>query len=326
MPPDDCVTHALTEPAIGDIDRDGEMEALIATTENALIAYETDEGNEQWRVPLDTFGYGRPTIADLPLGPGPEVVTSDIGGEVVAVHGNGTVAWRQSLNETGWERTTVWQSPTVADYDADGNSEILLGSNSGPVLLSATGAIEWQREGGATYTVTAQTDDDPAMELFTADTDGVRAYDGRTGALDWEREFTDARIRTATDSDGDGRVELYVGRLGGEVVALDAQTGETEWTTALTDDDDTIVPPPVLGDVDGDGDHEVVTALNDGTVAVLGTETGTQLALYERPVPLWTFPTVADLDDDGAAEVLARYGDGRVVALSYESREGLFGL
>jgi hypothetical protein len=82
----------------------------------------------------------------------------------------------------------------------------------------------------------------------------------------------------------------------------------------------------VLGDVDGDGDHEVVTALNDGTVAVLGTETGTQLALYERPVPLWTFPTVADLDDDGAAEVLARYGDGRVVALSYESREGLFGL
>ncbi|RNJ26055.1 outer membrane protein assembly factor BamB family protein [Halosegnis longus] len=326
MPPEDCVTHALTEPAIGDIDRDGAMEALIATTENALIAYETDSGSEQWRVPLDTFGYGRPTIADLSLGPGPEVVASDIGGDVVAVHGNGTVAWRQSLNETGWERTTVWQSPTVADYDADGDSEILLGSNSGPVLLSATGAIEWQREGGATYTATAQTDDDPAMELFTADTDGVRAYDGRTGALDWEREFTDARIRTATDGDGDGRVELYVGRLGGEVVALDAQTGETEWTTALTDADDTIVPPPVLGDVDGDGDHEVVTALNDGTVAVLGPETGTQLALYERPVPLWTFPTVADLDDDGAAEVLARYGDGRVVALSYESREGPFGL
>ncbi|MDZ7745526.1 MAG: PQQ-binding-like beta-propeller repeat protein [Halobacteriales archaeon] len=322
MPPEDCVTHALTEPAIADIDGDKRLEALISTTEDALIAYETDTGDEQWRVTLDTYGYGRPTVADLPLGPGPEVITSDISGGVVAVHGNGTVAWRRSLNETGWERTAVWQAPTVDDFDADGTPEILVGSNSGPVLLSATGDIEWKREGGATYTAAARVDDDPEVELFTADSGGIRAYDGRTGALDWEREFTDARIRTATDGDGDGTVELYVGRLGGEVVALDARTGETEWRTTVVDSDDTTVAPPVLGDVNGDGTPEVVVTLNDGTVAVLGSKTGSQLALYERPVPVWTFPTLADIDDDGAAEILTRYGDGRVVALSYAEREG----
>lgn len=322
MPPDDCVTHALTEPAIEDIDGDGTREAVISTTENALIAYETTDTDEQWRVPLDTYGYGRPTVSDLPLGPGPEVVTSDIRGGVVAVHGNGTVAWRFSLNETGWTRTTVWQAPTVADFDADGRKEILIGSSSGPVLLSATGAVEWQRDGGTTYTATAQVDDDPAVELFTADSSGVRAYDGRTGELEWERAFADARIRTATDGDGDGAVELYLGRLGGEVVALDARTGETEWSTTVVDSEDVTVSPPVLSDVNGDGGPEVVTALNDGTVAVLRAETGAQAAVYERSVPVWTFPTLADIDDDGSAEILARYGDGRVIALSYDERDG----
>jgi len=61
----------------------------------------------------------------------------------------------------------------------------------------------------------------------------------------------------------------------------------------------------------------VVRVLNSGTVAVLDPETGAELALYERTVPVWTFPTVHDIDDDGAAEILVRYGDGRVVALEY---------
>ena len=61
----------------------------------------------------------------------------------------------------------------------------------------------------------------------------------------------------------------------------------------------------------------MVRVLNSGTVAVLDPNTGAELALYERTVPVWTFPTVHDIDDDGAAEILVRYGDGRVVALEY---------
>jgi hypothetical protein len=61
----------------------------------------------------------------------------------------------------------------------------------------------------------------------------------------------------------------------------------------------------------------VVGVLNSGTAAVLDPETGAELALYERTVPVWTFPTVHDVDNDGAAEILVRYGDGRVVALEY---------
>jgi outer membrane protein assembly factor BamB len=323
LPAEDCFTHALTEPAIADVDGDGRLEAVVASTEDALVAHAAADGAEGWRVPLSTYGYGRPTVANVTAAPGPEVVTSDIQGGVVVADGNGTVAWRFALNATGWSTVSVWQAPAVADLDADDVPEVLVGSSEGPLVLSAGGAVEWQRDGEATYTATARIDDDPAVEVVTAGTTTVRAYDGRTGAVEWGRDLTNARFRTAADGDGDGTVELYVGRVGGSVLALDARTGETEWSTTVSGSGDTIVPPPVLGDVDGDGGPEVVATLDSGTVAVLDAGSGRELAAYSREVPVWTFPTVDDVDDDGSAEILVRYGDGRVVALDYAAGQGL---
>ena len=219
MPSDDCSTHALTEPAIEVVDGDGEPEVMVSSTEDAVIAYSAANGTEEWRAPLHTYGYGRPTIADVSSAPGPEVVTSDIRGGVVVVYGNGSVAWRFSLNETSWLTPIVWQAPTVDDFDADGSPEVLIGSNKGPLLLSDNGTVEWQRNGSATYTATAQVDDDSAIEVFTAGTSSIRAYDGRTGEREWQRNLTNARIRAAADADDDGRVELYAGRVGGIFLA-----------------------------------------------------------------------------------------------------------
>lgn len=313
IPADDCFTHALTQPAIEDVDGDGRLEVVASTTEDALVAYGARTGGEEWRVPLTTYGYGRPTVANVTPDPGLEVVTSDIDGNVVVARGNGSVAWRVALN------ATVWEAPIVADFDADGRPEVLVGTNRGPVLLTAGGDVAWRRGGGATYTATAQADDDPAVEAFTAGTSAVRAYDGDSGAREWMRSITAGRIRETTDGDGDGRVELYVGRADGEVLALDVRSGETEWSTTISRGDDATVPPPTLGDVNGDGRPEVVAVANDGTVAVLDAGSGAELAAYERSVPVWTFATPVDIDGDGRAEILVRYGDGRVVALDYAS-------
>jgi outer membrane protein assembly factor BamB len=316
VPAEDCFTHALTEPAIADIDGDGAMEAVVATTENALVVRDAATGAEEWRLPLTTYGYGRPTVADLVGGPAPEVVVSDIDGGVTVAHGDGSVAWRATLESTVLERPFVWEAPTVADVDADGDPEVFLGSHDGPAVLSADGAVEWVRNGSATHTATAQIDDDSALELVTAGSSVVRAYDGASGALQWERDVPGARLRAAGDADGDGTPELYVGRTDGRVVALDATTGETEWSTAVAGED-VMTPPPVLGDLDGDGDQELVAVGNDGSVVALAPDSGAELAAYERSVPIWTFATVADTDGDGDGEVLVRYGDGRVVALDY---------
>lgn len=77
------------------------------------------------------------------------------------------------------------------------------------------------------------------------------------------------------------------------------------------------MPPPSLGDLDGDGDPELVAASGDGLVAVIDPRTGEIVDPYKREVPIYTFPRLADFDGDGREEVFVIYGDGRVVALSY---------
>lgn len=313
IPAVNCTSHALTEPAIADLDGDGDLEAAAATTEDALVVRGAADGREQWRLELSTFGYGRPTVGNLTPAPGPEVVASDIRGGVVAATGEGRVAWRANLTSLPLARPTVWDRPVVRDLDADGAPEVLLGTGSGPVLLAADGSTEWYAEGSAVHVTAVQADDDPALEVVTAGADGLRTYDGATGDLEWERDLPGSRVRATAD--GDGSVAVFVGQTDGTVLAVDAATGETRWTTTVATGDAAV--PPVLGDVDGDGAGELVAATNGGTVAVLAPGDGAELAAYERSVPVWTVPTPADTDGDGADEVLVRYGDGRVVALSY---------
>ena len=317
LPAANCTSHALTEPAVADVDGDGNLEVAAATTEDALVVRGASGGHEEWRVGLSTFGYGRPTVGNLTAAPGPEVVASDIDGGVVAATGEGRELWRMDLDTLPLERPTVWERPVVRDLDADGAPEVLIGTRGGPVVLGADGDLEWHAQGAAVHTATVQADDDAAVEVVTAGADGVRTYDGATGDLEWKRDLSGSRVRVAADVDGDGSAAVFVGRTDGTVLAVDAATGETRWTTTVATGDGTGPVPPVLGDVDGDGTEELVAATNDGTVAVLAPADGAELAAYERSVPVWTFPTPADIDGDGDEEVLVRYGDGRVVALAY---------
>ena len=315
MPAEDCYTHALTEPAIEDTDDDGELEVLVSSTENALITYDAETGNEEWRVPLSTYGYGRPTVANVTPAPGPEIVTSDIEGGVVVVDGDGMVEWRAMLNATQ-PNPSVWLAPLVDDFNADGSPEVLLASRNGSVLLSSDGHVEWRSDGAANYLAAAQVDDDPESAVFATGRSAVRSY-VVGGELAWERDLSNSRFKTALDGDGDGTVELYVGRIGGRLLALDATTGDTEWSTRLSTNDEAMVQPPVLADVDGETGPEVVTVLETGTVVVVDPNSGAEQARYERDVPVWTAPSVADLDGDDVDEIIVRYGDGRVVRLDY---------
>jgi outer membrane protein assembly factor BamB len=317
IPGEACFSHALTEPAIADLDGDGSLEAAVASTEDALVVHDAATGAEEWRVPLATYGYGRPTVANLTAAPGPEVVVSDIEGNVAAVDGDGRVLWRASLAATGRDRPAVWAAPIVADVDADGTPEVLVGGLSGPALFTADGDAVWSEDGGATYLTVAQADDDPHLEAFTAG-GPLRAIDAATGEAEWERSLPGPRHHTVADVDADGVVELLVGTSDGRVLALAAATGETEWVTAVSGGDD-VVAPPVAGDVDADGTAEVVAATRSGLVVVLEGSSGVEAAAFERAVPVWTVPTLADLDGDRAEEILVRYGDGRVVALDADT-------
>lgn len=316
--PSACFSHAFTEPAIEEIDGDGRLEVATSTAAETLAVREASSGQISFRVPLDTYGYGRPTVADIRPEAGREIVTSDIDGTVVLVLANGSRAWQTSLERTFDRNLSVWDAPTVADVDDDGRREIVVGTNAGPAVLSPNGTVTWSAETPAEDVVVAQGDGDPQLELFTAATGDLRAIDGRTHEVDWTREFDGVpRLRAATDGDGDGSLELYVGLSDGSVVSVDANDGHREWSTEVSSEEAAMAP--VFANVDGSGPPELVVTTREGTVAVLDARNGAERAAYERAVPTWTYPTPADLNDDGADEILVRYGDGRVVALEYAS-------
>lgn len=311
IPSEDCYSHGLTQPAIADIDGDGDREVIGMTTANdtTLSAYDAVDGSELFGVPMPAVaGYGQPVVVNLTAAPGPEIVAVDMGGNAVAVDGNGTVLWRQSLE------ATTYTDPVVADVDGDGAVEIAVGTRAETVVLSASGDVEGRVEVAAKTLAAADVDDDAAVELFVTSAGVVTALDGADLRSEWEASVSG--IPRVHAVGGDGGRTLYVGVSGQRVLALDAADGDRRWETQVGSGD-SMMPAPAVGDLSGDGSEEVVVVTNGGTVAVLDPESGGELAAYERDVLVWTFPTLADIDGDGAEEILVRYGDGRVVALEY---------
>jgi outer membrane protein assembly factor BamB len=314
IPAEDCYTHGLTEPAIADVDGDGDLEVVSGTTADdaTLIAYDGDSGEELFRVPFRSYaGYGRPTVGNVTADAGPEIVAVDIGGNVVLVDGDGTVLWRRTLEGT------TYAPPVVDDVDTDGTAEVVIGTRKGTVVLAPDGERERQSDRMATTLAHADVDDDEAMELFVTGADTVTALDGRDMTVQWEESFERSPRLRGVATGGDDPV-VYVGAADQRVVALSATDGQRLWETEVGGEPGPLMPAPRAGDLDGDGRQEVVAVTIHGTVAVLDAETGSELAAYERDVPVWVTPSLADLDGDGDLEILARYGDGRVVALDYE--------
>lgn len=334
VPGESCFIHSVADPTVADYDDDGVREALAATTEDELAAFDAS-GRKEFAHPLADYGYTEPVVADLAPAPGRELVVVDTTGTVHVVSPDGATASSNdgagggdpAAGRTLWTRSLdayVWARPVVADHDADGAPELLVGDRSGNVtLFGGDGRVEWRASdvGTVSWGTAGDVDDDPATEAFYATVDGdVVALDGRDGAVDWRTTVgAFASVHALVDGDGDGTREVYAATKSGTVLALDATDGTVRWRTTVTPESVQMMPPPVAGDLDGDGDPELVVAANDGSVTVLDPGTGDVLATYARDVEVFAHAETADLDGDGAGEVVVLYADGRVVALSYDA-------
>lgn len=157
-----------------------------------------------------------------------------------------------------------------------------------------------------------------------------------SGGLDLVRTTLDAGVcgpafATAGDLDGDGSPELVVGGFGhvdgpsipnGSLVALDVSAGfDALERTAIIDPDDGIKWPnaPHLGDIDGDGDEDILvglgflTCLIDPYTAACGGLLGfenqggrfTRFDIVPPGDPLFFHSGVlADIDGDGVDDVV----------------------
>lgn len=295
VPPADCTIHSVADPAVADVTGDGAPEVVAATTEKEVAGFDPEDGDVTFRHGLSDYGYTKPVVADIAPAPGEELVVVDVTGTVVVVGADGSERWTHAFDEY------VWSQPVVADFDSDGGPELLVAGRSGTaVLFSGDGSVEWRSA--------------------VADGDSVTwATTGRgDGGVEWRRNVGEFAAVNAFSAGGpDAPPVVYVTSKDGRVRALDAETGAVEWATEIVTERVQMMPPPTLGDVDGDGADELVAPGNDGSVTVLDPATGDVLATYARDAPVFAPATPSDADGDGAAEAYIVYADGRVVRLEY---------
>lgn len=128
-----------SSPAIGDIDGDGRLEAVVGGGDffhqldgHRVFAYHLDDGSTVSGWPQTTSGVtmSSPALGDLTGDGRPEVVIGSRDGQVHAYRGNGSALWHrkpQGSNLNG--------SPIISDLDGDGDQDVGIGNSYAFYLL-----------------------------------------------------------------------------------------------------------------------------------------------------------------------------------------------
>lgn len=305
----------------GDVDGDGKAEVVALSASWDLYLFKGD-GKQLWRnqsmspgndsIPpaanqmlvCDLDGDGRMEI--IVLSPGP----------TAAVHvfkGDGSQFWQQPLG------TAAEAKLAAADVNGDGQAEVVVAMEQQVTLLDAAGhrlaeyhpGISGQHLGKATGALAyADLNGDGQGEIIVGTETGLQVF-GAARQVERQELWRSSFLRTVTalgmaDLDGDGPSEVLAGSEEGQIYAL-AATGQVLWQVDLkaTPGQRQFTIPTVLalsaGDVDGDGQQEVVAA------------SSSQIYLLNGDGLRWAVPAVGsaasmivhDVDNDGRAEIIA---------------------
>jgi RHS repeat-associated protein len=235
-------TDFPTVPILADLTNDGVLDIVVAEAWNLRVLDYQNGGVEVWDRelpdPINVLGgagaFGSPAIADLDGDGRPEVIIN-WGHVVEALQDDGTLLWRY---ETG--RTDLYRpSPvTVADVTGDGQIDIVTASaiSSGFIIqnhlmmvIDAGGSLIWEQN----------------VADGTASASGVAAQD-LTGNGAWEI--------------------IWNGSQDGFLI-LNGPDGDRFYNEPFTGSG-TVLDYPTLGDVDGDGEAEIVTAGANGLFVI----------------------------------------------------------
>jgi len=309
-----------SSPAIGDIDGDGHPEIVAGCDDGKVYAWRSDGRMlKGWPVKTGLDVFSTPAIADVDADGHPEIVVGSDDGSLYILRGDGTIldgfpvstgafissspavgdidgdgrqeivvgswdhmvhAWKSDGSRlAGWPARTgqpVWSSPTLADIDGDGKLEVILASDR-LYIFSALGTIMASGYTGGGYAVASPAvggrDGDPIIAIAAG---AVVASEKRDGWIESLSQLEEAGRSSSP-----------------------APLGNYVWAS------------PIIADIDGDGQEELLVASWDGNIHVLGTG-GVEKrdAGMETSGPLFSTPSVGDIDGDGRVEVAVGSWDG----------------
>ncbi|MGY6215937.1 putative Ig domain-containing protein [Methylolobus aquaticus] len=326
-------------PSLADIDGDGDLDAVVGSSSGQLFYYE-NVGSATAPIFIERTGSSNP-FDGIDVGPYVALTLGDLDrdGDLDAVMGNadGDLSY---FRNTGSATTPVFTArtgaanpfnrisvdsfsiPTLADLDADGDLDAIIGQGSGTLQYL-------QNTGSATAPV------------FTARTGTANPFNG----LDVGGDSAPA----LADLDGDGDLDAVVGETYGLLHYFEnigtarapifiERTGTDNPLSGI--DAGPFFSLPTLADLDADGDVDIIVGGNDGnlnyfenlanstnTAPTVVTPISDQSAIEDTPfnftVPAGTF---SDVDAGDTLTYSASLADGSALPawLSFDASTGRF--
>jgi VCBS repeat protein len=270
--------------AIADVDHDGDLDlAAYATSDNAVVWFENAAGDAStWTT--------RPVAAKVNA---ESIAAADLDGDgdqdlLVMLQGPEMLGWYENLDGAGavWSPRTMLSGAGVgfrgipADIDGDGDQDVLA-----ILRLTDAGALVWAENDagdGSSWTVrtlattlqttysvaTADVDRDGDLDaIATGPGDEVAWYENLDGnGSSWLLRPVSTQLEGTTaiapaDVDGDGDLDLAISSVDAASVAwYENVAGDgSAWTTRTVTTTATDVLSLLVGDIDGDGDHDLVS-------------------------------------------------------------------
>jgi outer membrane protein assembly factor BamB len=325
-------TSGAVEPsaAVGDINGDGRVEVVISSFDGWVYAIDgSAQGlitTPKWSFKTDALIWSSPALGDVDGDGRVEVVVGSDDRNVYVLDGaTGAEKWRfATLNR-------VRASPTLADIDGDGQLEIVIASSRIYALDARARRQKWAYPLSTTAFSSAAVGDidgDGRLEVVVGSYDNiVFALSGSTGTLRWMFAAGNQVESSPAlgDIDGDGKIEVVFGQgfISGRtpkgIYALSGADGSRRWFFDL-EEDQRIISSPAIGDIDGDGQTEVVIGTNAKRLYAFqgqGDAQGRAQVKYVHEALnfIESSPALGDIDNDGRLEVVVGSHDFKLYVL-----------
>ncbi|NIA12473.1 MAG: DUF4091 domain-containing protein [Nitrospiraceae bacterium] len=311
-------------PSVVDYDGDGKKEIFFASR-GGVVGCVDYQGRPVWRTFLgDTIDYNGPVVADVDGDGRIEVLIGSDSGTVYCLDDSGMKRWH--YQGSGQIRGI----PAVARVGDETTMRIYVVFGNGvDACLSSAGKLLWAHEEPAprgfrrSGPALGDVDGDGALEVMTATEDfQIIVRDALTGDEEWRwagKSGTDQTHSFAlAHVDNPELLDIFCGDGTGQTGGGHLHrfsNGKRIWTI---DPGGAIVQGPSIGDVDGDGELEVLVCSRSKRILCLSIADGAEEWSYPSETEMLTTPALGDIDGDGQVEIVYTSKDRYIYCLTLD--------